>query len=422
MLDIKFLLSNLDLVADKLKARGADIDLAAIVKLDKERKAVIAETEELKRLRNEISKQVGVLKREGQDTTALQQQVKNSADRMEALDADLKVIEEKLRDITLTIPNIIDDSVPIGKDETENTLYRTWGEIPTFDFEPKAHWDIAGELGILDFERGTKVAKSRFTMIMGHGARMGRALVAFMMDLHASRGYTEVLPPYMINPEALLGTGQLPKFQEELFWCERDNLYLTPTAEVPVTNLYAGEILPEADLPLRYTAYSACFRREAGSYGKDVRGLIRQHQFDKVELVKFATPENSMAELESMVSEAEEVLKRLNLAYRVITLCSGDIGFSSAKTYDIEVWLPAQNTYREISSCSTCTDFQARRANIRYRNKEGKVNFLHTLNGSGLAVGRTLVAILENYQQADGSVIVPEALRPYMGGLERLTK
>jgi seryl-tRNA synthetase len=365
---------------------------------------------------------VGILKRDGKNTTDLQQQVKANADRIETLDAELKTIEKNLQDIMLIIPNLIDDTVPIGQDETGNVLYRTWKEPTKFDFEPKAHWDIAPELGLLDFERGTKVAKARFTMVTGLGARLERALINFMMDQNASRGYQEILPPYMVNSAALTGTGNLPKFQEDLFYCERDELYLIPTAEVPVTNFYADEILAETDLPRKFTSYSACFRREAGSYGKDVRGLIRQHQFNKVELVKFATPEQSMNELEEMLSTAEEILRRLELPYRVMTLCSGDIGFASAKTYDIEVWLPGQNAYREISSCSNCKDFQARRANIRYRNKDGKIAFLHTLNGSGLAVGRTLVAVLENYQQADGSVIIPEALRPYMGGLERIAK
>ncbi len=422
MLDIKQILSDPAAVTRKMALRGADVDITELTNLDARRRAVIQEVEELKRIRNEISKQVGMLKKEGKDTSAIQQQVKEQGSRIEALDAELKTIDDALYQKILVLPNLVDDSVPEGQDENDNPVYRVWGEPTKLSFEPKAHWDIGAELGMLDFERGTKVAKARFTMLTGAGARLERALINFMMDLHASRGYTEILPPYLINPAAMTGTGQLPKFQEEAFWCERDDLYLTPTAEVPVTNLYANEILKEADLPIKYTAYSACFRREAGSYGKDVRGLIRQHQFNKVELVKFTTPEQSMFELEEMLAEAEEVLKRLKIPFRVITLCTGDIGFASTKTYDIEVWLPGQNTYREISSCSNCKDFQARRANIRYRTNEGKTAFAHTLNGSGLAVGRTLVAVLENYQQADGSVLIPEVLRSYMGGMERITK
>ncbi|KAL1110075.1 hypothetical protein AAG570_014031 [Ranatra chinensis] len=420
MLDIKEIISNPDYVLKKSKARGAEVDVEQIIFLDGERKNIIKELEELKRKRNEISKQVGVLKRNGENTDGLQQMVKDSAVRMGELEKNLSTVQAELDGAMLVIPNLIDDSVPLGEDETQNTVYKTVGDVPVFDFEPKAHWDLGPELGMLDFERGTKVAKARFTMITGPGARLERALINFMMDLHASRGYKEIFPPYMINAASMTGTGQLPKFQEEAFICERDGLYLTPTAEVPVTNMYADEILQEAELPIRYTAYSACFRREAGSYGKDMRGFIRQHQFDKVELVKFATPEQSMDELESMLLEAEEVLKQLKLAYRVVTLCSGDIGFAASKTYDIEVWLPGQNCYREISSCSNCKDFQARRANIRYKNSEGKNNFLHTLNGSGLAVGRTLVAIIENYQQKDGSLVIPDVLRPYMGGIEMI--
>lgn len=421
MLDIKVILSEMGTVKKKTADRGAEIDFDKIVSLDKSRKTLIQDVEDLKRRRNEISKQVGILKKEGKDSTSLQDEVKESAGKMQALEEALKEAEDGLDAINKTIPNIIDDSVPVGKDENDNTIYRVWGEPTKFAFTPKAHWDLAPALGVLDFERGAKVSGARFTIVTGLGARLERALINFMMDLHAGRGYTEVLPPQMITPASMTGTGQLPKFQEDAFWCERDDLYLTPTAEVPVTNMYAGEILPEDELPLKYTAYSACFRREAGSYGKDMRGYIRQHQFNKVELVKFAAPEQSMAELESMLEEAEEVLKRLELPYRVVTLCSGDIGFSASKTYDIEVWLPGQDTYREISSCSNCKDFQARRANIRCRSKDGKPRFLHTLNGSGLAVGRTLVAILENYQQQDGSVIIPQALRPYMGGIEKIS-
>ncbi len=415
MLDIKMILNDPELVVKKLKQRGMDFDPQIILAKDALRKNLTAETEEIKRRRNEISRQVGQLKREGKDTGALQQEVKDSAGRMEAIDNELRDLEKEIRDLLLNIPNLPDDSVPVGRDETENVVYRVWGKPGVYSFKPKAHWDIGTDLDIIDFERATKISGARFAMMKGAGARLERALINFMMDLHAQRGYEELMPPQLITPASMMGTGQLPKFQEEAFWCERDDLYLSPTSEVPVTNMFAGEVLPRESLTAKYTAYSACFRREAGSYGKDTRGLIRLHQFNKVELVMFAEPEKSMAALEIMLEEAEEVLKRLNIPYRVVSLCTGDMGFSSSKTYDIEVWLPGQNAYREISSCSNCKDFQARRANIRYRREDGKTAFLHTLNGSGLAVGRTLVAVLENYQQADGSVVVPEALRSYMG-------
>ncbi|MDR2869983.1 MAG: serine--tRNA ligase [Deferribacteraceae bacterium] len=420
MLDIKMILGSREIVEEKTHQRGASINFDEIAALDSRRKSIIQEVEELKRQRNEISKQVGQLKREGKDTEALQQQVKDSAARTSELEQQQKTVEEELQQALLVIPNLIDDSVPLGKDESANTLYRTWGEPTKFSFSPKAHWDICVDKGMLDFERGAKISKARFTLAIGLGARLERALINFMMDLHAGRGYQEIMPPQLISPASMMGTGQLPKFQEEAFCCERDDLYLSPTAEVPVTNMFRDEILNISELPLKYTAYSACFRREAGSYGKDVRGYIRQHQFNKVELVKFATQEGSMDELEEMLLEAEEVLRQLKLPYRVMTLSSGDIGFSSSKTYDIEVWLPGQNTYREISSCSNCKDFQARRANIRYRNEDGKVVFAHTLNGSGLAVGRTLVAVVENYQQPDGSILIPDVLVPYMGGLKKI--
>lgn len=415
MLDIKMILNDPELVVNKLKQRGMDFDPQIILAKDALRKNLTAETEEIKRRRNEISRQVGQLKREGKDTEALQQEVKDSAGRMDAIDNELRDLEKEIRDLLLNIPNLPDDSVPVGRDETENVVYRVWGKPGVYSFEPKAHWDIGTDLDIIDFERATKISGARFAMMKGAGARLERALINFMMDLHAQRGYEELMPPQLITPASMMGTGQLPKFQEEAFWCERDDLYLSPTSEVPVTNMFSGEVLPRESLTAKYTAYSACFRREAGSYGKDTRGLIRLHQFNKVELVMFAEPEKSMAALEIMLEEAEEVLKRLNIPYRVVSLCTGDMGFSSSKTYDIEVWLPGQNAYREISSCSNCKDFQARRANIRYRREDGKTAFLHTLNGSGLAVGRTLVAVLENYQQADGSVVVPEALRSYMG-------
>jgi seryl-tRNA synthetase len=411
VLDIKLITSDTEYVKERLAVRGADISLDRISELSALRKRLITEGEELKKRRNDISRQVGKLKGEGKDTFSLQEEVKSFAARMTGIESDLKETESELQRLLLAIPNLPDDTVPIGKDERDNPVYRTYGEKPVFPFKPKAHWDLAGDS--LDFERGAKISGARFTLLKGVGARLERGLINFMMDLHAQNGYTEVMPPQMVSPASLQGTGQLPKFQEELFWCERDGLYLSPTAEVPVTNMFAGEILD--NLPLSFTAYSACFRREAGSYGKDVRGLIRQHQFNKVELVKFSSPEESMDELEKMLDEACEVLNRLGLHYRVVTLCTGDMGFSSAKTYDIEVWLPGQEVYREISSCSNCKDFQARRANIRCRGKDGKTVYAHTLNGSGLAVGRTLLAVAENFQREDGSVMLPSELVPYVG-------
>jgi seryl-tRNA synthetase len=411
MLDIKQIISDTEYVKERLAARGADISLDRISELYALRKRLIAEGEELKKRRNDISRQVGKLKGEGKDTFSLQEEVKSFAAHMTEIESDLKETESELQRHILLIPNLPDDAVPLGKDERDNPVCRTYGEKPVFSFNPKAHWDLAGDS--LDFERGAKISGARFTLLKGVGARLERGLINFMMDLHAQNGYTEIMPPQMINPASLQGTGQLPKFQEDLFWCERDGLYLSPTAEVPVTNMFAGEILD--NLPLSFTAYSACFRREAGSYGKDVRGLIRQHQFNKVELVKFSSQEESMNELEKMLDEACEVLNRLGLHYRVVTLCTGDMGFSSAKTYDIEVWLPGQGVYREISSCSNCKDFQSRRANIRYRDKDGKAVYAHTLNGSGLAVGRTLVAVAENFQREDGSIALPSELVPYVG-------
>jgi seryl-tRNA synthetase len=327
-------------------------------------------------------------------------------------------LEEQLEYYLLRIPNLPHPSVPIGKDENDNVEIRRWGEPPKFDFEPKPHWELGEKLGILDFERGTKLSGSRFVVKRGLGAKLVRALVNFMLDLHGERGYVEMYVPHLVKPEILIGTGQLPKFEEDLFKCERDNLYLIPTAEVPLTNLHREEILREEDLPLYYTAYTPCYRREAGSYGRDVKGLIRLHQFDKVELVKITKSEDSYGELEKLVNDAERVLQELELPYRVVELCTGDLGFSAAKTYDLEVWLPSYNRYREISSCSNCEDFQARRMKLRYKTKEGKNVLCHTLNGSGLAVGRTLAAILENYQQEDGSVVIPKALRPYLGSVE----
>ena len=421
MLDIRFIIENLDLLKTKLNQRNTNIDIDKIIELDKKRRQKIFETEELKKKRNSTSKEIGILKKSGKDISEISAEMKKVSANISKLDTELKEILEQLNKLLLTIPNILDDSVPVGSNEEDNVFYKDWGEKPSFDFEPRPHWEIAENLKLVDFEKGAKLAKSRFSVYTGLGAKLERALINFMLDIQTKNGYTEIIPPYLVNAKTMTGTGQLPKFEEDLFKCERDELYLIPTAEVPLTNLNANEILKESELPLKYTAYTPCFRREAGSYGKDVRGLIRQHQFNKVEIVKLVKPETSDNELELLLENAEEVLQLLGLHYRVMTLCSGDVGFSSAKTYDIEVWLPGQNCYREISSCSNFKDFQARRANIKYRPQDSKkAEFVHTLNGSGLAVGRTFLAILENYQQSDGSIIIPKALRNYMGGLEKI--
>ena len=415
MLDIKFIRSNPDEVTAAMKKRGMDLDLSEFLSLDENRRKILSEVEQLKSKRNSVSKEIGIMKKNGENADQLVQEMGEVGEKIKELDEQVKNIDTRLKDIILTIPNIPDESLPIGG-ESDYRVERTWGEPTKFAFEPQAHWDIGEKLGILDFERATKVTGARFTFYRGLGARLERAVISLMLDIHTSEnGYEELIPPYMANKDSMTGTGQLPKFAEDMFKLEGLDYYLIPTAEVPVTNYYRDEILNEKDLPIKHCAFSPCFRSEAGSYGRDTRGIIRQHQFHKVELVKFANPENSFEELEKLTNDAEKVLQRLNLPYRVITLATGDIGFSSAKTYDIEVWLPSFKTYREISSCSNFLDFQARRANIRYRDKQGKVQFVHTLNGSGLAVGRTVAAILENYQQADGSVIVPEALRPFMG-------
>lgn len=422
MLDLKYIISNLDVVKEKTKNRNYDFDFDLLISENNKRKNIINEVEKLKADRNAISKQVGILKREGKDTTELQEQVKRDASKMQELDEALSKCDENIRNMLLNLPNEIDDTTPVGKDENDNVEVRKWGEPRKFDFEPKNHWDIGADLGIIDFERGVKIAESRFNVLAGLGARLDRAISSLMLDMHREKGYIEMSVPYLVNTKAMIGTGQLPKFAEEAYICERDNLYLISTAEIPVTNLYADEILDSKDLPIYNTSLTACFRREAGSYGKDTKGLIRNHQFNKVELVKICSAETSIEEHEKLTHDAEMVLQALNLPYRVMALSSGDIGFSSAKTYDLEVWLPGQNCYREISSCSNFKDYQARRANIRYRDKDGKVKFAHTLNGSGLAVGRTLVAVLENYQNADGSVTIPEVLRPYLGGLDIIKK
>lgn len=415
MLDIKYIIANIEEVKRKTQERNYKFDFDALIDTDRKRKDTIGKLEKLKAERNALSKKVGIMKREGADTSELQEQVKKDSSVMQELDEQLGNIDKELQNMLLNIPNLIDDSVPIGKDETQNKEIRRWGEPPVFDFEPKNHWDIGADLGIIDFERGVKIAESRFNVLAGLGARLDRAISSLMLDMHREKGYREMSVPYLVNQKSMIGTGQLPKFAEEAYICERDNLYLISTAEIPVTNLYADEILDMKQLPIKNTALTACFRREAGSYGRDTKGLIRNHQFNKVELVKITDAESSMAELEALTADAEAVLQSLNLPYRVMALSSGDLGFSSSKTYDLEVWLPGQNCYREISSCSNFKDFQARRANIRYRAADGKPRFAHTLNGSGLAVGRTLVAILENYQNADGSVTVPEVLRSYLG-------
>jgi seryl-tRNA synthetase len=421
MLDPRFIRENRETVFEALKKRGEDPRLLdKIIKIEGERRDLLKEVEEDRQQRNTITQEIGRLKKEGKDASEQLTKAKEISEKTAEKEASLRDLEKKAKEEMLLIPNIPHETTPVGRDETENVELRKWGDLPDFSFEPKNHWEIGENLGILDFDRAGKIAGARFVIYMGSGARLERALINFMLDLHTrEHGYTEVFPPVLVNRDSMTGTGQLPKFEDDLFKLDAEDskdYLLAPTAEVPVTNIHREEILNETDLPIYYTAYTACFRREAGSYGKDTRGLIRQHQFDKIELVKFARPENSYDELELLTMNAEEVLKRLNLPYQVITLCTGDIGFSAAKTYDLEVWFPAQQKYREISSCSNFVDFQARRADIRFK-REGKkgTEFVHTLNGSGLAVGRTFAAILENFQQEDGSVIIPDVLRPYMG-------
>ena len=418
MLDLKFLRANFEEVKEKLQHRGEDLtDLGKFEELDRTRRELILEVEQLKSKRNEVSQQVAVLKREKQDADHLIVEMKEVGDKIKGLDDQLRVVEETLEKLLLSIPNIPHESVPVGETEDDNVEIRKWGDIPSFDFEPKPHWDVADGLGIVDFERAGKVTGSRFVFYRGLGAKLERALFNFMLDLHTEEhGYEEVLPPYIVNRASMTGTGQLPKFEEDAFRIESEDFFLIPTAEVPVTNMHRDEILSGEDLPINYAAFSACFRSEAGSAGRDTRGLIRQHQFNKVELVKFVKPEDSYEELEKLTGHAEKVLQLLGLPYRVLSMCTGDLGFTAAKKYDIEVWIPSYETYREISSCSNFESFQARRANIRFRREpKGKPEAVHTLNGSGLAIGRTVAAILENFQQADGSVVIPEVLRPYMG-------
>ena len=422
MLDIKYLRQNIDFVRKKMLERGQDINLNAFASLDAKRRDILQEVESLRNERNTASKEIGERKKKKEDASELIARMSEVSDRIKDMDESLKIIEEDLHNIIMVIPNMPHESITYGTSSEDNPVIRVWGEKLQFDFTPKPHWEIGEDLNILDFARGAKITGARFTLYRGLGAMLERAIINLMLDLHTSEhGYTEVLTPFMVNSQSMTGTGQLPKFAEDLFKIENFDYYLIPTAEVPVTNIHRDEILNERDLPVYYVAYSPCFRSEAGSYGKDTRGLIRQHQFNKVELVKFTQPETSYDELEKLTLNAEEILKRLAIHFRTVSLCTGDLGFSSAKTYDIEVWLPGQDTYREISSCSNFGDFQARRASIRFRREvSGKVEFVHTLNGSGLAVGRTVVAVLENYQQADGSVIIPDALRPYVKGIDRI--
>lgn len=416
MHDLGAFRTNLDEVASRLATRGFSLDVAAFRLLDTERRAAISEAETLKAERNAASLAIQALRKAGEDTEARQAEVRAIGDRITVLDERVKELEEGFRERLASIPNLPHESVPVGRSEEDNVEIRRVGEPSRFDFEPKPHWELGPELGVLDLERAAKITGARFAVYIGLGAKLERALINFMLDTHTSEhGYTEVLPPFLVNSASLFGTGQLPKFAEDLFRCENTDYWLAPTAEVPVTNLFRNETLDGEKLPVRLTAYTPCFRSEAGSYGRDVRGIIRQHQFQKVELVKFTRPEQSYSELDALTADAERILQRLGLPYRTVVLCTGDTGFSAAKTYDIEVWLPGQNGYKEISSCSNFEAFQARRANIRYRNAKGKAEHLHTLNGSGLAVGRTWVAILENYQQKDGSVVIPDVLRPWLG-------
>jgi len=423
MHDLRLLREDLDAIRTRLGTRASDVAWEDLRKLIQERHHLTSQVEQLRHQLKKGSDEVGRLKREKQPVERTMAEMKTLSDRIKDAEESLRAVEERVTELALRIPNVPHASVPLGKGPADNQEVRRWGTPQKFAFAPKPHWEIGETLGILDFERAARMVGARFVVLTGLGARLERALINYMLDLHQARhGYQEVVPPFMVNRAAMTGTGQLPKYEEDLFRLRDDEYFLIPTAEVPLTNLHREEILTDGCLPIRYTAYTPCFRREAGSYGKDTRGLIRLHQFNKVELVAFARPEESYEELERLTEAAEAVLQGLGLPYRVVTLCTGDMGFAAAKSYDVEVWLPSQGTFREISSCSNCEAFQARRANIRYRRQNGKTDFVHTLNGSGLAVGRTLVAILENFQQADGSVIVPEALRPYMRGLERITR
>jgi seryl-tRNA synthetase len=424
MLDVKFVRNNLELVKKAVENRRVNVDLGLFSQFEEERRKLLFEVEQHKFTRNKISEEIAEMKRRGEDAEEKILEMRKLSQEVKELDKKVSEKEQALRDFLLNVPNIPHPTVPMGKDETDNPVIRTWGEPPPFDFKPKAHWDLGEDLKILDFQRAGKIAGARFALYWGLGAALERALISFMLDLHiGEHGYLEVFPPVLVNTETMTGTGQLPKFAEELYKCKDDDLYLIPTAEVPVTNIHRDEILNGFDLTLKYVAFTPCFRREAGAAGRETRGLIRQHQFNKVELVKFSRPEDSYDELEKLTADAEEVLQKLNLHYRVVALCTGDLGFSATKTYDLEVWMPSYEGYKEISSCSNFGDFQARRANIRFRGDAGaKVKFVHTLNGSGLAIGRTVAAVMENYQQENGSIIIPEVLREYMGGIERIEK
>ncbi len=422
MLDLKFVRNNPEIVSEALEKRGSGLSLEPFLELERRRREKLVVVEQLKNKRNVVSEEIGRRKKAGEDAEEMVQEMRQVSARIKELDEEIRDLEEQIQVTLLSIPNIPHESVPVGRDAADNVEVRRWGEPRQFDFTPRAHWELGEVLDIIDFERGSKVAGARFSFYKGAGARLERAVINFMLDLHTrEHGYTEIFPPFIVNGDSMIGTGQLPKFAEDMFKLEGKNFYLIPTAEVPVTNLYREEILPGDRLPIYHCAYSACFRAEAGAAGRDTRGLIRQHQFNKVELVKFTRPEDSYEELEKLTRDAERVLQLLGLPYRVVCLCTGDLGFAAAKTYDLEVWLPSYQEFKEISSCSNFEDFQARRANIRFRDGRGKPRFVHTLNGSGLAVGRTVAAILENYQQADGSVVIPEVLVPYMGGLTRIT-
>jgi seryl-tRNA synthetase len=428
VLDIKFVRENLEMVKSKLKTRGVDAatikELDTVVELDKKRRSILVEVENLKADRNKASDEISRLKKEGKKADDMISGLKQSSDKIKMLDEQLKDVVVSMKDILLDVPNVPDDSVPVGAEPEDNLEARRFGKEPDYGFEPKSHWEIGEALDILDFERGVKLAGARFVLMKGLGAKLERALINFMLDLHTTEhGYMEVFPPVMVNTETMTGTGQLPKFAEDLYKCKDDDLWLIPTAEVPVTNIHRDDILDGDLLPLKYVAYTPCFRREAGSYGKDIRGIIRQHQFNKVELVKFTKPEESYNELEALTTNAEKVLQLLGLYHRVVVLCTGDLGFSGAKTYDIEGWIPSSGGFKEISSCSNFESYQARRINVRFRrDKKAKPELVHTLNGSGVAIGRTLAAIIEQYQQEDGSVLIPEALQPYMGGIDRISR
>jgi seryl-tRNA synthetase len=421
MIDIKLIRDNPDLVRKALESRRSTADIDGLLALDAERRTLVFRADELKRKRNEVTQEIARLKKAGGDAAALIEEMRRVGDQIADTDNQVRQMDDQIRSLLLAIPNIPHETVPLGASEADNVEIRRWGEPPAFDFEPLSHADLGERLGILDFQRAAKIAGARFTLSFGPGAQLERALMNFMLGLHTrEHGYTEVLPPFLVNTDSMVGTGQFPKFAGDYFVCKPDEYVLVPTAEVPVTNIYRNEILDESLLPIRFAAYTPCFRREAGSYGKDTRGMIRVHQFNKVELVKFCRPEESYEEHEKLTRDAERVLQLLEIPYRVVALCTADLGDAAAKCYDIEAWIPSQNTYREISSCSNFEDYQARRANIRYRPKDGRPRYVHTLNGSGLAIGRTVVAILENFQQADGSVVIPQALRPCMNGLARI--